>query len=390
MKIHEFQAKEVLRRYGVPTLKGIVATTPEEARRAFTDLGGPVAAVKAQIHAGGRGKAGGVKVVKSAADAEAFARQILGKPLVTPQTGPQGTVVRRVFVEQGCAIAREHYVGVTLDRTLSVPVMMACAEGGVEIEEVAKRSPEKILREAFDPLDGLRAFQARRLAFGLGLKGKTANSCASLLSALARAFRETDASIVEVNPLVITQTGEALALDAKMAFEENGLARHPELEELRDLAEEDATETEARKTGLSYVKLDGTIGCLVNGAGLAMATLDVIRQHGAWPANFLDVGGGASKEQVTAAFKLLLGDPRVKAVLVNIFGGIMSCAVIAEGILAALREVALKVPLVVRLEGNQVEEGQKLLAGSGLSVKTAASLDEGARLAVAAAGGGRA
>jgi len=387
VKIHEYQAKEILRRYGVPTLKNVLALSPAEAGAAYTSLGGKVAVVKAQVHAGGRGKGGGVKLVRSAAEAEAAAKGMLEKPLVTAQTGPAGVPVRKVLVEAGCEIATELYLGITLDRTRATPVAMASREGGVEIEEVAKRAPEKILREAFDPQRGLPDFAARRLAFRLGLTGKTAVAAGTLIAGTARAFWELDASLVEVNPLVITKAGDVIALDAKMAFEENGLPRHPDCEGFRDITEEAPAEVAAREAGLSYVKLDGTIGCLVNGAGLAMATLDVIRQHDAWPSNFLDVGGGATQAQVSAAFQILLADPTVKGVLVNIFGGIMSCATIANGIVAAAKERKLAIPLVVRLEGNAVEEGRKILATSGLKVQSAKDLDEAAALVVKATGG---
>jgi succinyl-CoA synthetase beta subunit len=388
VKIHEYQAKELLARYGVPVPKGKVAFKPAEAAAAYEALGGGVCAVKAQIHAGGRGKAGGIRLVRSSAQAAAAAEGMLGKPLVTVQTGPGGRVVRRIYVEKGCAIAREIYVGVALDRRLAAPVAMACAEGGVEIEEIAARSPEKILKEAMSPTAGLRAFQARSLSFGTGLAGKEAGKVAALLEALARAYLDLDLSIAEVNPLVLTKEGEALALDAKVVFDGNALYRHPEAGKLRDLDEEDAKEVEASRHDLSYVALDGTIGCMVNGAGLAMATMDALLLHGGKPANFLDVGGGATKERVSAAFRILLSDPKVRAVLVNIFGGIVKCDVLAEGVVAAAREGGLKVPLVVRLEGTNVERGREILAGSGLPIRPASGMDEAAALACAAAGEG--
>jgi succinyl-CoA synthetase beta subunit len=387
VKIHEYQAKEVLARYGVPTLRNVLCTSAAEAGAAFTSLGTTVSVVKAQVHAGGRGKGGGVKLVKSAAEATTAATTMMSQPLVTKQTGAAGVTVRKVLVEEGCDIKQELYLGITLDRNAGTPVVMGSTEGGVEIEEVAATHPEKILKEHFDPETGLSDYQARRLAFGLGLTGKTALSAATLIVACARAFWELDAALVEINPLVITGAGDAIALDAKFSFEDNGLPRHRAEAALRDLDEEDPSEVQAKEYGLSYIKLDGTIGCLVNGAGLAMATLDVIRANDAWPANFLDVGGGASTEQVSGAFGILLGDPSVKAVLVNIFGGIMSCRVIAEGIIAALSERALTIPLVVRLEGNEVAAGRALLEGSGLKLQTAGDLDEAAAKAVAAAKG---
>ncbi|MHC5021594.1 MAG: ADP-forming succinate--CoA ligase subunit beta, partial [Planctomycetota bacterium] len=334
-------------------------------------------------------KGGGVKVVKSADEAKAEAERMMSSPLVTKQTGEDGVTVRKVLVEEGCDIQTELYLGITLDRNQSTPVVMASTEGGVEIEEVAESNPDAILKEAFDPETGLQDYQARRLAFGLGLTGKTALSAATLIAQCARAFQQCDASLVEINPLVITGEGKAIALDAKFSFEENALPRHPQYHELRDLDEEDPNEIKAKEFGLSYIQLDGNIGCLVNGAGLAMSTLDVIRQEGAWPANFLDVGGGADKDQVKGAFSILLGDPKVEAILVNIFGGIMSCAVIAEGIIAAAKEIELTVPLVVRLEGNASEEGRALIDGSGLPIQSAGDLDDAAAKAVAAAKGAK-
>ncbi len=389
MKIHEYQAKELLKGFGVPILRSILATSGDEAAKAHTAIGTAVTVVKAQVHAGGRGKGGGVKVVKSADEAKAEAERMMASPLVTKQTGAAGVTVRKVLVEEGCDIATELYRGITLDRNAGTPVVMASTEGGVEIEEVAESNPDAILKEPFDPETGLQDYQARRLAFGLGLTGKTALSAAKLISQCATAFWECDASLVEINPLVITGEGKALALDAKFSFEENALPRHPQYLEYRDLDEEDPNEIKAKEFGLSYIQLDGSIGCLVNGAGLAMATLDVIRQNEAWPANFLDVGGGATKDQVKGAFSILLGDPKVEAILVNIFGGIMSCAVIAEGIIAAAKEIKLTVPLVVRLEGNASKEGRALIDGSGLPIQTAGDLDEAAVKAVAASKKGK-
>jgi succinyl-CoA synthetase beta subunit len=343
--------------------------------------------VKAQIHAGGRGKAGGVKIVKSAAEARAAATELLGKTLVTPQTGPHGRVVRRLFVEQGCQIARELYVGVVVDRAVGRVTMMASTEGGVEIEEVAARSPEKILREVIDPVVGLAAYQARRLCFGLGLGGKEQlPKAVAFLTALARAFVDLDASLIEVNPLVVTKSGDVIALDAKMGFDDNALFRHADVKALRDQNEEDPRETEAAKLDLSYIALDGNIGCMVNGAGLAMATMDSVKSAGGSPANFLDVGGGANTEKVKAAFKIILSDAAVKAIFINIFGGILRCDVLAEGVVAAAREVGLAVPLVVRMEGTNVEKGKAILAESKLDIISAVDMKDGAEKAVAAAG----
>lgn len=378
MKIHEFQAKELLRGFGLAVPVGVECATAEEAGKAHTRLGTPVTVVKAQIHAGGRGKGGGVKVVTSAEEARAAAEGMLEKPLVTHQTSPAGQPVRRLWVEQGSNIASEYYIGIAIDREKQLPVVMASSEGGMEIEEVAARSPEKILKAAFSPADGLDAGEARRLAEGIGLAGETAAKGADFLQTLAHVFCELDCSLAEINPLVTTREGEVLALDAKMNFDSNGLFRHPEVAELRDLDEEDPKEVEASKFDLSYVVLDGTIGCMVNGAGLAMATMDVIKLHGGEPANFLDVGGGATKENVKAAFKILLSDEHVKGVLVNIFGGIMRCDIIAEGICAAVKEVDLSVPLVCRLEGTNVERGKEILERSGLPIITADDLDDAA------------
>jgi succinyl-CoA synthetase beta subunit len=385
MNIHEYQAKEVLKKYGVPVPRGIVATTPDEAEAAAKTLGTPVVVVKAQIHAGGRGKGGGVKVVKSPAEAKQAAAGILGKKLVTHQTGPEGKEVLKVYVEEGCDIARELYLGMVIDRATRCVTLMASTEGGMEIEEVAARTPEKILKQAVDPAAGFMPYHARKLAYGLGLADDAAKNGQKFIASLYKAFVDCDASLAEINPLVVTKSGEVLALDAKMNFDNNALYRHKDLEALRDVTEEDPRELEASKFDLNYITLNGTIGCMVNGAGLAMATMDIIKLFGAEPANFLDVGGGASAEQVTNAFRLILSDPKVEAVLVNIFGGIMRCDVIAEGVIEAVKAVHLKVPLVVRLQGTNVELGRKMLAESGLPIITAETMSEAAEKVVAAA-----
>ncbi len=384
MNIHEYQAKALLRDYGVATLEGRVAYTPEEAEQAARELPGPPWVVKAQIHAGGRGKAGGIKLARSVEEVRQLADRMLGMTLVTPQTGPKGRVVKRVYIEQGCRIARELYLGAVVDRGTGRVTLIASTEGGVEIEEVARDHPEKIIKVAIDPLTGFQPFHGRRLAFALGLKGKEVQKAVAFMKGLYTCFVERDASLVEINPLVVTAEGDLVALDAKMNFDDNALFRQPRIAELRDLDEEDPHEVEASRHELNYIKLDGNIGCMVNGAGLAMATMDIIKLFGGEPANFLDVGGGASKERVTAAFKLLLSDPNVEAVLVNIFGGIMRCDVIAEGVVAAAREVNLNVPLVVRLEGTNVELGKRILAQSGLSIIPADDLADAARKVVAA------
>ncbi|MFO0995946.1 MAG: ADP-forming succinate--CoA ligase subunit beta [Alphaproteobacteria bacterium] len=378
MNIHEHQAKELLARFGVAVPKGRAAFTAEEAGAAARELGGPIWVVKAQIHAGGRGKAGGVKVVKSVEDVVAAAKRMLGSTLVTHQTGPAGRVVKRVYIEEGCDIKRELYLGVLLDRQTSRITFMASTEGGMEIEEVAKKTPEKIIRVAVDPAAGMQGFHARRIAYGLGLEGDQVKSAAKFLVALYRAFTQLDASLVEVNPLVVTGAGEVIALDAKMNFDDNALYRQKDVAALEDLNEIDPTEHEAGKYNLNYVKLDGNIGCMVNGAGLAMATMDIIKLYGGEPANFLDVGGGATKERVAAAFKLILSDPNVKGILVNIFGGIVRCDVIAEGVVAAARELKLSVPLVVRLVGTNMDQGKAILAGSGLRILAADDLADAA------------
>jgi succinyl-CoA synthetase beta subunit len=386
MNIHEYQAKALLKDYGVAVPRGQVAYTPEEAEVAARELGGPVWVVKAQIHAGGRGKGGGVKLAKSVEEVRQLANQILGMTLVTHQTGPEGRQVRRVYVEEGCEIARELYLGAVIDRAASRVTLMASTEGGVEIEEVAARSPDKIIKIAIDPAVGFQPFHGRQIAFRLGLEGKQVARAVAFIRGLCRAFTELDASLIEINPLVVTASGELTALDAKMNFGSNALYRQPRVVELRDLDEEDPHEIEASRHELNYIKLDGDIGCMVNGAGLAMATMDIIKLYGGAPANFLDVGGGATKERVTAAFKLLLSDPKVEGVLINIFGGIMRCDVIAEGVVAAAREVNLAVPLVVRLEGTNVELGKQILSESGLAITAAGDLAEAAEKIVAAVG----
>ena len=387
MNIHEYQAKELLAKYGVSVPKGAVAFTAEEAAAAARDLGGPVWVVKAQVHAGGRGKGGGIKVVRSVEEAVDAARAILGMTLITPQTGAQGRLVRRVYIEEGCDIARELYLGLLVDRGSGRLVMMASTEGGMEIEEVATRTPEKIIKVTIDPATGMMPFQARQLAFGLGLRGKETRPATQLMIGAYMAFMDTDASLIEINPLVVTTEGAVMALDAKLNFDDNALFRHKDVAALRDSDEEDPAEREATEHDLNYIKLDGSIGCLVNGAGLAMATMDIIKLHDCAPANFLDVGGDAPKERVREAFKIILSDPKVEAILVNIFGGIMRCDVIAEGIIAAAKEIGLKVPLVVRLEGTNVDLGKKLLAESGLAIVSADDLGEAAGAVAAAVKG---
>ena len=386
MNIHEFQAKQVLGRFGVPVPKGQPASTPEEAAAAFKALGQPKAVIKAQIHAGGRGKAGGVKLIGSAEEARDFAARLLGRPLVTHQTGPEGRVVRRVYVEEASQVARELYLGMVVDRKAAAVSVIASTEGGTEIEEVSARTPEKILTDPVDPLLGMAPFQARRIAFALGLKDKQVGQFATLLGALYRAFVETDASLIEINPLVVTADGRVICLDAKISFDDNGLFRHPEIRALRDANEEDPAETEAAKYDLSYVHLDGNIGCMVNGAGLAMATMDIVKYYGAEPANFLDVGGGANAQKIAAAFRILLSDARVKAVLINVFGGIMQCDVLARGVVDAAREVKLSIPLVVRMEGTNVKEGKQILAESGIKVIAANDMADAARRVVESIG----
>jgi len=385
MNIHEYQAKEVLRSYGVPTPQGKPAFSVDEAIAAADDLGGALWVVKAQIHAGGRGKAGGVQLCRSKDDIRAVAERLIGSRLVTHQTGPGGQEVRRLYVESGVDIARELYLGLVLDRERSEVVVMASSEGGVEIEKVAEETPELIHKEWIDARVGLQGFQARRLAFALGLSGKSVRSFAKVLAGLCRAYHETDASLMEINPLVVTGEGDIIALDAKINFDGNALFRHKDILEYRDVEEEDPLEVRANNLGLNYIKLDGNVGCMVNGAGLAMATMDILDTFGAQPANFLDVGGGASKEMVTEAFKILVDD-NVATIFVNIFGGIMKCDVIAEGIVAAAAEVGLSVPLIVRLEGTNVERGREILATSGLAITPAKSMKDGAQLAAEAVG----
>ncbi|MEM7403814.1 MAG: ADP-forming succinate--CoA ligase subunit beta [Pseudomonadota bacterium] len=396
MNIHEYQAKQLLSRYGVATPAGHAALSVDEAVAGAESLGGPVWVVKSQIHAGGRGAGrfsndpdgpGGVRVVKSVDEVRDHATRMLGSTLVTKQTGPAGKEVKRLYVEAGCDIARELYLGMLLDRSTSRLVVMASTEGGMDIEEVAEKTPEKILKVSIDPAVGMMPFHARQLAFGLGLEGKQVSSGVKFIMAVYQAFTELDASIVEINPLVVTGDGEVLALDAKMNFDDNALYRHADLAEMRDLDEEDPAEVEAAKYDLNFVNLDGDIGCMVNGAGLAMATMDIIKLYGSEPANFLDVGGGAQKDQVIAAFKIITSDAAVKAILVNIFGGIMRCDIIAEGVVAAAREVDLKVPLVVRLEGTNVAEGKQIMADSGLDIISAENLADAAEKAVAASKG---
>ena len=392
MKIHEFQAKDLLRAAGVPVLAGKVARTPEEAAAAFTALGTPVCAVKAQIHAGGRGKGSvigssqrGVELAKSAADAARIAKGLLGQTLVTIQTGPEGQVVRQVFVESGCQIERELYCAVLVDRRVGSPVLNASTAGGVDIEEVAAHTPELILSEPFDPDRGLAAYQTRVLSAKLGLPHTSWRAAEQFFRSLTKAFVALDASLLEINPLVLTKDGGMVALDAKMTFDDNALFRHKDIAALRDEAEEEPAETRAAAAGLSYVKLNGTIGCLVNGAGLAMSTMDLVKYHGGEPANFLDVGGGADVKQVTEAFRIILSDKHVKAILVNIFGGIMRCTTIATALVEASKTVGFNVPLVVRLEGTEVEEGKKILATSGTAIITADGLTDAAKKVVAAA-----
>ena len=394
MKIHEYQAKELLAGAGAAVPPGLVVSSPEEAQQAFDRLGGPVV-LKAQVQAGGRGKGrfqgsgkdfGGVKFITSRADCGAVAQVMFQYPLVTRQTGEGGQRVSKVLVVQASAqIAREVYVGMVLDRALGVPVLMACAEGGVEIEEVAARAPEKILKTPVDPDAGLQPFQARRLAYALGFTAEQAPKAEAIIAALARVFLGKDCSLAEINPLVVTTDGDVQALDAKITFDDNALFRHPDVEKLRDESEENPAELRAARAGLTYISLTGNIACLVNGAGLAMSTMDIIKYHGGEPANFLDVGGGANKEQVTEAFRILLSDKRVKAVLVNIFGGIMKCDIIANAILAAFKEVGFHVPLVVRLEGTNVEQGRKILSQSGVNITTATGMTDAAKKVVAAA-----
>jgi succinyl-CoA synthetase beta subunit len=385
MKIHEYQAKEILRRFGVPTPRGEMVSTPEAARAAAERLGTKAVVVKAQIHAGGRGKGGGVKLAKSPAEAEALAGKILGMTLITPQTGPAGRVVKRLLIEEGLDIKRELYLSVVVDRAVAAPVIMASAAGGVEIEEVALTNPAAILRETVHPAAGFQPYQARKIAFGLGLPAESVGNATTFLQSLYRAFIETDASLAEINPLVLTGEGKLVALDAKMNFDDNALYRHKDIAALRDLDEEEPLEVEASNFKLNYIKLDGTVGCMVNGAGLAMATMDIIKLAGGSPANFLDVGGGASAEQVKNAFKILISDPSVRGVYINIFGGILRCDVLATGVVAAARELNIKVPIVIRMEGTNVEQGKEILNSSGFNFTIANDMNDGAQKIVALA-----
>jgi succinyl-CoA synthetase beta subunit len=389
MKIHEYQAKAILAKFGVPVPRGQVVSKKDEARAVAERLGTPVVVVKAQIHAGGRGKGGGVKVAQSAEEAAGFAEHILGMNLVTAQTGPEGRIVRRVLVEEGLDIQREIYLSVLVDRAVGAPVFMASAAGGMDIEEVAKNHPEKILRETVRAEEGFQAYHARKLAFGLGLSADLVHAAVPFMTALYRAFVETDSSLLEINPCVVTGDGRLVALDAKINFDDNALYRHPEFKDLRDLDEETPLEVEASKYKLNYIKLDGTIACLVNGAGLAMATMDIIKLSGGSPANFLDVGGDASEERVKNAFRILLSDPNVKAVFINVFGGILRCDMLASGIVSAAKDLRFNVPVVVRMEGTNVREGQEILRNSGLNFSVADGMKDGAEKAVALAGGAR-
>ena len=386
MKIHEYQAKAILARHGVPVPRGEVAFNAAEAGEIARRLGGPISVVKAQIHAGGRGKGGGVKLAKSPEEAEQLASAMIGMTLVTHQTGPEGRVVSRVLVEEGLQMTRELYLSIVLDRAAGKPVMMASAAGGMDIEEVAATTPEKIVKVYIEPGVGLVPFQARQLGFAIGLDGAQVNKAVKLMTALYEAFVATDASLVEINPLVVTASGDLLALDAKMNFDDNALYRHTDIRDLRDLGEEDPLEIEASKFSLNYIHLDGNIGCMVNGAGLAMATMDIIKLAGGEPANFLDVGGGANAEQIRNAFKILMSDRNVKAVLINIFGGILRCDVLAQGVIAAVKELGVPVPIVIRMEGTNVDEGKRLLRESGMKLATADSMDEAAKKVVQLAG----
>jgi len=387
MNIHEYQAKDLFRQYGVKTLNGVIASNPDEAAKACKDLGGKIWVVKAQVHAGGRGKGGGIVLCRSADEVFEAASNLIGKNLVTPQTTSEGVEVRKIYVEEGCNISRELYLGIILDREKELPVIMASTEGGVEIEEVAHKNPEKILKVYANPITGIGDWQAREIAFGLGLEGKQIKNCISFIKKLYQLFVNLDCSIVEINPLVVNTDNEIIALDAKINFDSSGLFRHNEIEELRDTNEEEPLETRANEVGLNYIKLDGQIGCMVNGAGLAMATMDIIKLHGGEPANFLDVGGGANAKQVTEGFKVILSDPEVKAIFVNIFGGIMRCDFIAEGIIEAAKEIDMKIPLIVRLAGTNVKLGKKMLSESGLDLITADDMDDGAKKAIRSIGG---
>jgi succinyl-CoA synthetase beta subunit len=386
VKIHEYQAKAVLARFGVPVPRGEVTFSADNVADISRKLGGGVSVVKAQIHAGGRGKGGGVKVAKSPEEAQQLATSILGMTLVTHQTGPEGKKVGRLLIEEGLAIDKELYCSIVIDRAAAAPVVIASAAGGMDIEEVAASHPEKILRETVDRGTGVLPFQGRKLAFGMGLEGAVAGKFAKVLASLYEAFIATDASMIEINPLIVTKSGDILALDAKVSFDDNALYRHPDLKELRDVTEEDPLEVEASKFSLNYIRLDGSIGCMVNGAGLAMATMDIIKLSGGEPANFLDVGGGANAEQIKNAFRILMSDKNVKAVLINIFGGILRCDVLAQGVIAAVTDLGVPVPIVIRMEGTNVEEGKRLLKESGLNFTTADSMGEAASAVVALAG----
>jgi succinyl-CoA synthetase beta subunit len=387
MNVHEYQAKDLMRQFDISVLKGGIAKTADEAVKVAEGLGGSVWVVKAQIHAGGRGKGGGVKVAKSLDEVKKFAIEILGMTLITPQTGPEGKFVNQVLIEEGCDIDHEYYAGIVLDRTTGRATMMASREGGVDIEEIAHNTPEKIIKATIDPAVGFTPFIGRKLGYGIGLKGDALKKAIKFFDGLYTMYMAKDCSIAEINPLVTTKSGDVIALDAKLNFDDNALFRHPDIEALRDITEESAQELEAGKFGLSYISLDGNIGCLVNGAGLAMGTLDILKIMGGEPANFLDVGGGATKETVQKAFSIILEDPKVSAILVNIFGGIMKCDIIAEGIVGAARELDLKVPLIVRLEGTNVSLGKKILSESGLAITAADDLADAARKAVEAAKG---
>ena len=379
MKIHEYQAKEILRKYNVPVPEGKAVFTVDQAVKAAKKIGGKVSVVKAQIHAGGRGKGGGVKIAKGIPEVRKYAKQILGMNLVTHQTGPEGRIVKRLLVEEGVNIKKEFYVGITLDRASSQNVVMASTEGGVEIEKVAAETPEKILKERVDPAIGLQSYQARKLAFGLGLSGIQFKNAVNFLMSLYKVYEATDASIAEINPLVVTKEGDVIALDAKMNFDDNALYRHPDIVKYRDFEEEDALEVEASKFDLNYIKLDGNVGCMVNGAGLAMATMDIIKLAGGEPANFLDVGGTANKETVANGFKIILSDPNVKAILINIFGGIVRCDRVAQGVIDAVNEIKVELPIVIRLEGTNAEEAAVLLDKSGMNFEVASDLEDAAK-----------
>jgi succinyl-CoA synthetase beta subunit len=386
MKIHEYQGKELLKTYGVPVPRSVVARTPAEAEQAAKDLGTEIVVVKAQIHAGGRGKGGGVKLAKSPKEAAELAEKMLGMMLVTHQTGPEGREVKTLLIEEGLPIDREFYLGITLDRVTGRNVLMASSEGGMDIEKVAEETPELILKETIDPSVGLRPFQARKLAFGLGIPNELINQAAKFMLSLYEAYEKMDASLVEINPFLLTKDNRLIALDAKVNFDDNALYRHKDYAALRDLSEEEPLEIEASKFDLNYIKLDGNIGCMVNGAGLAMATMDIIKLHGGEPANFLDVGGGASQERVENAFRILLADPNVKAVLINIFGGIVRCDMVANGVVAAARNLGISIPIVARLEGTNVEEGKRVLNESNIGIISADGMSDAAAKVVAAAG----